>query len=86
MNHASCHEFLSSLSEYVDGTLDDSLCAEIERHMSGCENCRIVIDTLRKTIELYQVTAMQPNLPQDIQTRLYPRLELDEFIDPTPDL
>lgn len=81
MNHASCHDFLSSLSEYVDGTLDDSLCAEIERHMSGCDNCRIVIDTLRKTIELYQVTALPPNLPQDVHSRLFHRLALDEFID-----
>ena len=86
MNHTSCHDFLSSLSEYVDGTLDDSLCAEIERHMSGCENCRIVIDTLKKTIELYHVTAIEPNLPQDVHARLFHRLELDEFLGRSPDV
>jgi anti-sigma factor (TIGR02949 family) len=86
MNHAHCHDLLSSLSEYVDGSLDDSLCAEIERHMAGCENCRIVIDTLRKTIELYQVTAIQPHVPQDVQSRLFHRLELDEFLGNPSDL
>jgi anti-sigma factor RsiW len=86
MNHAHCHDLLSSLSEYVDGSLDDSLCAEIEKHMAGCENCRIVIDTLRKTIELYQVTAIQPNVPQEVQTRLFHRLELDEFLGNPSDL
>jgi anti-sigma factor RsiW len=86
MNHASCHEFLGSLSEYVDGTLDDSLCAEIERHMTGCDNCRIVIDTLRKTIELYQITVQEPNLPQDVHSRLFHRLDLDEFLGNPPDV
>jgi hypothetical protein len=54
--------------------------------MSGCDNCRIVIDTLRKTIELYQVTALPPNLPQDVHSRLFHRLALDEFIDHSSDV
>jgi anti-sigma factor RsiW len=82
MSHPSCHEFLSSLSEYVDGTLDESLCNEIERHMEGCDNCRIVIDTLRKTIELYHVTAPQPSVPDEVRTRLFHKLDLDEFTGP----
>lgn len=79
MDHVNCRDFLSSLSEYVDGALDESLCVEIERHMSGCDNCRIVIDTLRKTIELYQITTPQPSMPEDVRLRLYHQLDLDEF-------
>jgi len=80
MSHPGCHEFLSSLSEYVDGTLDESLCVEIERHMADCNNCRVVIDTLRKTIELYHVTAPQPSVPDEVRARLFRRLDLDEFL------
>ena len=80
MDHENCHQLLSSLSEYVDGTLGDELCAEIERHLSGCENCRIVIDSLRKTIYLYRVTATPPCMPSEVRDRLFQRLDLDEFL------
>ena len=80
MDHDSCRQFLSSLSEYVDGALDENLCAEIERHMSGCDNCRVVIDTLRKTIELYHVSVPSPSMPEDVRGRLYHCLDLDDFV------
>lgn len=76
----SCHELLNSLSDYVDGTLGEELCTELERHLSDCENCKIVIDTLKKTIYLYKVSAESPEIPDDILQRLYHRLDLDEFL------
>ena len=81
MDHENCHRLLSSLSEFVDGSLDIGLCVEIERHLAGCENCRVVIDSLRKTIYLYHVTAQETaDVPTDVRRRLYHRLNLDEFI------
>jgi predicted anti-sigma-YlaC factor YlaD len=79
--HKNCQELLDSLSDYVDGILRQELCAEIETHMSSCENCRIVVDTLRKTINLYQTTADPPTLPEDVRKRLFHRLSLDDYID-----
>lgn len=73
-----CHDLLRSLSDYVDGTLDDSICAEIEKHMNDCERCHIVIDTLRKTVELYR-TLPTPPLPDDVRERLLLRLNLDDY-------
>ncbi len=76
----NCRELLSSLSDYVDGTLGEELCTELERHLSSCENCQIVVDTLKKTIYLYKVTTTSTELPEDIRQRLYHRLDLDEFL------
>lgn len=76
----NCRELLSSLSDYVDGTLGEELCTELERHLSSCENCQIVVDTLKKTIYLYKVTTTSTELPDDIRQRLYHRLDLDEFL------
>jgi predicted anti-sigma-YlaC factor YlaD len=78
-HHHDCRRFLASLSDYVDGVLDEALCREIEAHMAGCEDCRIVINTLAKTVELYQ-TAPAPALPQDIQRRLFTSLDLEKFL------
>ena len=81
MDQNDCHYLRDSLSDYVNGDLDETLCAEIERHMLDCENCRIVIDTLRKTIYLYHSTAQEIGLPQDVRQRLYHRLNLEEFLE-----
>lgn len=78
--HDNCRNLLASLSDYIDGNLHDEVCSEIERHMAGCKNCRIVVDTLRKTISLYQATAALPTMPDEVRERLYRRLDLSEFI------
>lgn len=80
-DHEECRHLLSSLSDYVDGELDDSLCREIEAHMVGCENCRIVVDTLTRTVELYHTTPPESALPTDVRSRLYKRLNLTELLD-----
>jgi len=81
MDHENCRALLSSLSDFVDGILEDELCDEIERHMGECENCRIVVDTLRKTISLYRATSSTADLPDNVRERLYHRLDLTEFLD-----
>ncbi|HBX69361.1 MAG TPA: hypothetical protein DEH25_08240 [Chloroflexi bacterium] len=80
--HKDCHHLLSSLSDYVDGALEEQLCQEIERHVSGCEDCRIVIDTLEKTIYLYHTSAASepPGVPEDVKERLFKRLDLEDFL------
>ncbi len=81
MDHETCRNLLDSLSEYVDGELGAELCAEIDRHLQQCENCRIVIDSLRKTVYLYKATAEPPVTPDEVRERLYTRLDLEEFLD-----
>lgn len=78
--HKACRELLESLSDFVDGLLEEELCAEIERHMSDCSDCRIVVDTLRKTVSLYRTSSISEELPRDVRRRLYHRLDLDEFL------
>jgi anti-sigma factor (TIGR02949 family) len=76
----SCREMLSSLSLYLDGELEAEICAAIESHLAECENCRIVVDTLRKTITLYrQQAAEEPSYPEEVRFRLYKRLNLEDF-------
>lgn len=81
MEHGNCRELLESLSDYVDGDLGSEMCAEIERHLQGCDNCQIVVDSLRKTVYLYHVTAEASSLPEEVRQRLYKRLDLSEFIE-----
>jgi predicted anti-sigma-YlaC factor YlaD len=76
-SHSDCRHLLSELSDYLDGEAAAEVCAEIERHLAECADCRAVIDTLRKTIYLYR-TLPQPALPQDARARLLAALSLAE--------
>lgn len=80
MNVEICRDMLGDLSAYLDGEASDEICAEIERHMAGCEDCRIVVDTLRKTVFLYR-DLPRPELPDDARQRLYQALDLEAYLD-----
>jgi anti-sigma factor RsiW len=73
MTHTSCRDLLGSLSDYLDGEASARICEEIRQHMAGCERCRIVIDTLRKTVSLYHGLP-RPSLPEQALERLYKSL------------
>jgi anti-sigma factor (TIGR02949 family) len=75
----SCSNILNLLSDYIDGVLSDSLCRELESHLEACNNCRIVVDTMKKTIELYQSVSNREEVPSDVKERLYIRLNIDHF-------
>ncbi|MDO8969614.1 MAG: zf-HC2 domain-containing protein [Saprospiraceae bacterium] len=75
-----CKQLLGNLSEYIDGDLQAELCAEIEAHLKDCDNCRVVINTLKKTVELYQQTGEPVGLPDAVRERLFMKLELKDFL------
>ena len=46
-----CKEMFAELSDYLDGQLDDSLCAELESHLGGCEPCQAFLYSLETIIK-----------------------------------
>ena len=82
MNHQpECRHLLASLSYFVDGALEDAICTEIERHLADCQNCRIVVDTLERTIYLYHTTSQGSSVPPEVRQRLFRRLEIEDLLD-----
>lgn len=82
--HNSCEGLLGSLSDYIDGELGAELCRQIEKHISECENCRIVVDTTRKTIDLVHASNEGGTvLPDDVRSRLFKRLSLEDYLKPS---
>ena len=71
-----CQQMLGTLSDYIDDELEARLCAEIEAHLRECPDCQVMVDTLNKTVVLYR-TYGQPEIPADVQTRLYAVLDLE---------
>ncbi|MDH7500456.1 MAG: zf-HC2 domain-containing protein [candidate division NC10 bacterium] len=65
-----CKDLLEVLSDFVDGELEESLCADIEEHLKGCDPCRVVVDSTKKTITLFK-----ENLPYEIPLEVKDRLQ-----------
>lgn len=76
-HNLKCRDILTNLNDYIDGDLDRKLCQDIEAHIESCSDCQIVVNTLKKTIKLYQITGQETALPEDVRKRLYARLNLD---------
>jgi predicted anti-sigma-YlaC factor YlaD len=49
-----CGEVREKLSDYIDQETLDEICREIEAHLAQCDDCRVEVDTVKKTIMLYQ--------------------------------
>jgi RNA polymerase sigma-70 factor (ECF subfamily) len=62
---AGCKAMFTELSDYLDEQLDESLCEEIERHMSDCGPCQAFLATLEATIEQLRKPAADSALPEN---------------------
>lgn len=80
-DNSKCRSLLVFLSDYLDGELNEELCQEIESHTAECEDCRIVVDTLRKTVSLYHECAEESaEIPGEIRSQLFKTLNLEDYL------
>lgn len=69
----NCRGVIRELSDYLNGDMDPSTLSDLELHLLRCEDCRVVVDTTRKTIEIFCKAEPVP-LPDDIRQRLHEAL------------
>jgi anti-sigma factor RsiW len=69
----NCKGLIREISDYLDGELGVETLTEIEVHLERCKDCRLIVDTTRKTIEIYYNTQPLP-LPTDVRERLHKAL------------
>ena len=73
----NCKKVILELTSYLDGALDSGMRIELEQHLARCTDCRVVVDTPRKTIQIFCGSEPVP-LPQDVRQRLHTAL-LERF-------
>jgi anti-sigma factor RsiW len=69
-----CEDMLKALNEYVDGSLDPSICEHFEEHLADCDPCQVVIDNIRNTIKLFKDGEPYP-IPPELEEKLKQCLE-----------
>ena len=70
----SCRHVWDHISEYIDGALDPSLRADVERHLAHCEICSAILDSTRNIIILIADDRVF-ELPVAFSKRLHARLD-----------
>ena len=70
----NCRGVIRELSDYLNGELDASARVELERHLANCGDCRLVVDTTKKTIQIFCNSEPVP-LPEGVRSRLHAALE-----------
>jgi RNA polymerase sigma-70 factor, ECF subfamily len=69
-----CKQIFANLSNYMDGVLDDSLCEELEKHMTGCRPCEMFLASLQNTVTAMRHIPGEPaNVPlsSEVRSRLH---------------
>ena len=69
----NCHTLIVELTNYFEKALDPSVTEDIEKHLERCEDCRLVVDTTRQTIQIFCKSEPLP-LSEDTRSRLHAAL------------
>jgi anti-sigma factor RsiW len=69
----NCQDVIQELSNFIDGDLDAALKQELESHLRNCEDCRLIVDQTKKTIEIF-CDSEPVELPSEVRTRLHDAL------------
>jgi predicted anti-sigma-YlaC factor YlaD len=65
-----CTEFLRELTDYLDGTMSERMRAELDEHLHWCHDCHVVMNTTKKTIEIYRDNQLY-ELPESLRSKLH---------------
>jgi predicted anti-sigma-YlaC factor YlaD len=61
---------LEQISDYLDAEAAHELVQRIDTHFAQCPDCRVYVDTVRKTISLYR--SEEPlECPEQVRLRLH---------------
>lgn len=70
----TCKQFLQELNDYLDESIGPDIRRELQAHVNECPNCFVIVDTTKKTLEIYKGMQPQP-VPEHIKSRLMAALE-----------
>ena len=63
----TCPEILVMFSQCLEDEISADVCAEMERHLEGCERCRGTCDTLKRTLALCRSAGASVPVPPPVQ-------------------
>jgi anti-sigma factor RsiW len=69
----NCQGVIREISNYIDGDLDLAVKKELEGHLECCEECKMVVDQTRLTVNVF-CDSKAVELPGEVKSRLHEAL------------
>ena len=70
----TCKQFLQELNDFLDPNTDPATKCHLEKHVTECPNCFVIVDTTKKTLQVYK--GLEPQtIPDSVKSRLLKALE-----------
>jgi RNA polymerase sigma-70 factor, ECF subfamily len=66
---SGCPDIISALSKKMEGELDQSACAEMEKHVENCVSCRSACDALKQALVACRRSAT-PEVSPEVQEQV----------------
>lgn len=77
----NCKDVLGKMSEFLDAELMDEVCDQLRQHLQECEHCRIEVNTIQRTIEIFKKMPCDA-VPGHVYEKLLTTLRFDVIGDP----
>jgi hypothetical protein len=70
-----CLEVTKHVCGELDEHIDSAECRAIKKHLASCPNCTAYLDSLKKTVLIYQHIPT-PNFPKRSRKKLFAKLKI----------
>jgi predicted anti-sigma-YlaC factor YlaD len=64
------------ICDFMGEDLDAPACQEVAEHLANCPNCKVYLDTVKKTVTICRDNEKEKAVPKDVKNRLYKVLNL----------
>ena len=68
-SNLTCHEFVETITDYLEGTLPADRRASLDAHLAGCPGCSAYLDQMREVLRLTGMLR-EDQIPADARTDL----------------
>ena len=79
MNRERHRKVIEKICDFMGEDLDAQACKEVIEHIENCPDCKIYLDTMRKTVTICRDLEKNKKLPVETNNRLFKVLKLEKL-------
>ena len=72
-------KMVKQICDFMGEDIDSQACQEVADHLNLCPKCKVYFDTVKKTVTLCRNMDEEKKIPEDVNSRLYKVLNLDDI-------
>ncbi|MCK4558803.1 MAG: hypothetical protein KAV45_03395 [Calditrichia bacterium] len=76
MKSPTHQEVYKKICDFMGEDLNAPACKEVAEHLESCPNCKVYLDTVKKTVIICQEIEKEEKMPQEVKNRLFKVLNL----------